>query len=54
MKVVPSLRYYSQSQAFFYEPYYGTARADLRAALASTLGDPTLSRGDAVARGASR
>jgi hypothetical protein len=28
VRVVPGLRYYSQSQAFFYEPYYLNPRAD--------------------------
>lgn len=27
-QLVPRLRWYSQSQAYFYEPYYNTARAD--------------------------
>lgn len=28
LRIVPGLRYYSQSQAFFYEPYYANPRAD--------------------------
>lgn len=28
LRLVPGLRYYSQSQAFFYEPYYNNPRAD--------------------------
>ena len=27
-RLVPGVRYYSQSQAYFYEPYYGSARSD--------------------------
>lgn len=27
-RLTPSIRWYSQSQAYFYEPYYGTLRAD--------------------------
>jgi hypothetical protein len=28
LRLVPGLRYYSQSQAYFYDPYYASARAD--------------------------
>jgi hypothetical protein len=28
LKLIPGARYYSQSQAFFYEPYYGARRSD--------------------------
>jgi len=28
VRLVPGLRWYSQSQAFFYEPYYATPRSD--------------------------
>ncbi len=28
VQVIPSFRYYSQSQAFFYEPYYASERSD--------------------------
>jgi hypothetical protein len=28
LRIVPSLRWYSQSQAFFYEPYYNAVRGD--------------------------
>lgn len=28
VRIVPGVRYYSQSQAFFYEPYYANPRAD--------------------------